>query len=96
MNIIDLLVGWIKLEYDVELKRQQLVSDSEDFNTIDAFRLLDIQGRGEVTLNDLKDILKNEVSKVNMERTGRGLEFSENELIAFIQRYTELQKNDDQ
>jgi Ca2+-binding EF-hand superfamily protein len=42
-----------------------LVSDSEDFNTIDAFRLLDVQGRGEVTLNDLRDILKNQISKVN-------------------------------
>lgn len=48
-----------------------------------------------MTLNDLRDILKNEISKVNLERTGRGLEFSENELVAFIQRYTELQKNDD-
>ena len=35
------------------------MADSEDFNTIDAFRLLDIQGRGEVPLNDLRDILKN-------------------------------------
>jgi Ca2+-binding EF-hand superfamily protein len=60
-----LLSGWIQLEYDVELKRQQLVSDSEDFNTIDAFRLLDVQGRGEVPLNDLRDILKNQISKVN-------------------------------
>jgi Ca2+-binding EF-hand superfamily protein len=59
------MTGWIQLEYDVEMKRQQLVSDSEDFNTIDAFRLLDVNGRGEVTLNDLRDILKNQISKVN-------------------------------
>lgn len=65
LNIIDLMTGWIQLEYDVEMKRQQLVSDSEDFNTIDAFRLLDVHGRGEVTLNDLRDILKNQISKVN-------------------------------
>jgi hypothetical protein len=37
----------------------------------------------------------NEISSISIERTGRGLEFSDTDLIAFIQRYAELKKSAD-
>ena len=36
------------MEQAIEIKRQQLVADGDDFNTIDAFRLIDKAGRGEI------------------------------------------------
>ena len=36
----------VELEYDVELARQRLVKECPDFNTIDAFRILDREGQG--------------------------------------------------
>jgi hypothetical protein len=32
----------VELEYEVELARQRLVQECPDFNTIDAFRVLDL------------------------------------------------------
>lgn len=60
------------------------MSDCEDFNILDAFRFLDIDGNKEVSLNDLKERLRNEISRINVHRTGYGLEFDDSDLIAFI------------
>lgn len=49
ITIVDLLYRYLELETDIEVKRQQLVAECADFNTIDAFRFLDRNGSGEVT-----------------------------------------------
>jgi len=49
ITIVDLLYRYLALETDIEVKRQQLVAECADFNTIDAFRFLDRNGSGEVT-----------------------------------------------
>lgn len=36
-----MFVKGAEYEYDVEMKRQKLVAESEEFNTIDAFRIFD-------------------------------------------------------
>lgn len=36
----------VELEYDIELLKQKLVQECQDFNTIDAFRILDKDGVG--------------------------------------------------
>ena len=53
ITIVDLLYRYLELETDIEVKRQQLVAECADFNTIDAFRFLDRNGSGEVTFQDL-------------------------------------------
>ena len=40
-----------------------MVAESDDFNTIDAFRLLDKVGKGEIEFGTLLDSLHNEVSR---------------------------------
>lgn len=34
------------MEFKVELTKQLLIKESEEFNTIDAFRILDNEGKG--------------------------------------------------
>lgn len=46
LDIVALLHKGALLEYQVELSRQSLIKECEDFNTIDAFRILDKQGKG--------------------------------------------------
>lgn len=53
LNIVDLIFKYVELETDIEVKRQQLVAECGDFNTIDAFRFLDRNGYGEVSFQDL-------------------------------------------
>ena len=89
------MIGWVHLEYDVELKRQQLVADCEDFNILDAFRFLDLEGNKEVSLHDLKERLRNEISRISVQRTGVGLQFDDTDIISFIQRYTVVDASED-
>ena len=72
-----------------------MVSECEDFNILDAFRFLDVEGNKEVSLNDLKEKLKNEISWISVQRSGVGLEFNDADIIGFIQRYTVLDANDE-
>lgn len=50
-----------KNEVQLELLRQRLVRDCDDFNTVDAFRLLDKRAQCEVSKQELAEILLNEV-----------------------------------
>jgi hypothetical protein len=50
-----------KNEVQLELLRQRLVRDSDDFNTVDAFRLLDKHAECEVSARDLAETLVNDV-----------------------------------
>ena len=36
------------LEYELEIHKQKMVNEGEDYNTIDAFRLIDLSGQGAV------------------------------------------------
>ena len=44
-------------EVNFELLRQRLVRDSKDFNTVDAYRMLDKDAKCEVTKQELSVIL---------------------------------------
>ena len=48
-------------EVQLELFRQRLVRESKDFNTLDAYRLLDKHAQCEVTKRELANFLINEV-----------------------------------
>lgn len=52
-TIQNLLTVISKQEMDLEKLRQRLVGESTEFNTIDAFRKLDAEARGEVTVEQL-------------------------------------------
>eukprot|EP00349_Pseudokeronopsis_sp_Brazil_P002617 CAMPEP_0202962076 /NCGR_PEP_ID=MMETSP1396-20130829/6180_1 /ASSEMBLY_ACC=CAM_ASM_000872 /TAXON_ID= /ORGANISM="Pseudokeronopsis sp., Strain Brazil" /LENGTH=62 /DNA_ID=CAMNT_0049682411 /DNA_START=1345 /DNA_END=1533 /DNA_ORIENTATION=- len=53
VDIIDLLQNGAKWEMEVEIARQNLVKGSEEFNNIDAFRILDRQAKGFVDAPEL-------------------------------------------
>ena len=61
-------------ELEIEKLRQRLVRECPEFNTVDAFRLLDLQGNGEVNKEQLIDSLENEI----------GVQFSEAEFDLFF------------
>jgi len=48
-------------EVQLELLRQRLVRESSDFNTVDAYRLLDKNAECEVTQRDLAKCLVNDI-----------------------------------
>ena len=48
-------------EVQLELLRQRLVRESKDFNTVDAYRLLDKNAECEVSQRDLATCLLHEV-----------------------------------
>ena len=48
-------------EVQLELIRQRLVRESKDFNTVDAYRLLDKHADCEVSKRDLANFLVHEV-----------------------------------
>lgn len=52
-TIQNLLTVISKQEMDLEKLRQRLVGESTEFNTIDAFRKLDAEAKGEVTIEQL-------------------------------------------
>jgi hypothetical protein len=53
-NASRLLLKVAQHEMDLETWRQRLVREGLDFNTVDAFRLLDSEGKGELDLKKLK------------------------------------------
>jgi hypothetical protein len=46
---------------EVELHKQRLVNEAPDYNTIDAFRLIDLTGQGAVTQSEIIDFLYDNV-----------------------------------
>ena len=51
-------------ELATEKLRQRLVRECPEFNTVDAFRLLDLQGNGEVNKEELISCLEGDVGAV--------------------------------
>lgn len=51
------MIGFLQilgdLVFRLEISRQKLVNDCKDFNTIDAFRILDTQGKGYLDFSEL-------------------------------------------
>ena len=43
---------------EIELARQKLIREGHDFNTVDAFRFIDLKGLGEVDPYDFCKFLK--------------------------------------
>ncbi len=77
MDIILFLVKGAEYEFEVEMKRQRLVAECEDFNTIDAFRYIDKAGQGEIQCHILLNSLLEEI----------GIECEEDNLILFFQKF---------
>ena len=50
VTIQQLLVEVARTEMELEMLRQRLVREGLDFNTVDAFRLLDTESKGEVDM----------------------------------------------
>ena len=69
-------------ELEIEKLRQRLVRECPEFNTVDAFRLLDLQGNGEVNKEQLIDSLENEI----------GVQFTEAEFDLFFWHFDKEQK----
>lgn len=61
VSVENLLILMAKNEVQLELLRQRLVRDCSDFNTVDAFRLLDKEAQCEVSAQELAHILMNEI-----------------------------------
>lgn len=55
--VLDLLQTIARNEVALELIRQRLVRECEDFNTVDAFRMLDKRAQCEVNKKELVEIL---------------------------------------
>ena len=60
-GVLDLLQTIARNEVALELIRQRLVRECEDFNTVDAFRMLDKRAQCEVNKKELVEILVQEV-----------------------------------
>lgn len=43
---------------EVESLKQRLVEEGQDYNTIDAFRLMDSDGNGQVTKQEIQDFIR--------------------------------------
>ena len=48
----------VEIEYEIELLRQKLINECEEFNTVDAFRVMDKEGKGFIDALDLQRVLK--------------------------------------
>ena len=57
LQIIEFLQFVGELEIELEQHKKKLVNDAIDYNTIDAFRMIDQQGVGAVTFGDLIQFL---------------------------------------
>jgi len=53
----DLFENMATLENLLETQKQKLVSQGKDYNTIDAFRLIDDDGKGKVEFQDLYEFI---------------------------------------
>ena len=45
------------LENNLEMHKQKLINENEEFNTVDAFRLVDEDGEGVVNFNSIERFL---------------------------------------
>ena len=72
-----------ELENNLEMHKQNMVNQNEDFNTIDAFRLIDQEGEGVVSLNDLEDFVVNSL----------GIRYKQSDLTLFIKRFDKNDRN---
>lgn len=59
---------------------------------MDAFRFLDREGKGEIDFAMLLDSLENEIARYAPR--GMSLTFTENELVAFIARYSQRREDE--
>lgn len=57
MDIVDVLFRNANLEMEVEKERQILIRDCEEFNTIDAFRVIDYEAKGFVDPHEMMKAL---------------------------------------
>ena len=69
-------------ELEIEKLRQRLVRECQEFNTVDAFRLLDVHGSGEVSKEELMQSLAGDV----------GVDFTEQEVDLFFWHFDKEQK----
>jgi Ca2+-binding EF-hand superfamily protein len=72
------------LENEIEVNKQRLVNESADYNTIDAFRLIDVHGQGSVSQNEIIDFLYDNV--------GNSLTFTQADLDLFMMRFDKYDK----
>lgn len=73
LDIVHLLYLSGKQELILETAKQKLVTECEDFNVIDAFRIIDKQALGAVDPHDVKKVLE-EI----------GVDHDEDDLILFF------------
>ena len=62
MDIIDVFKIINDLEYSIEKHKHKLVHGCEEFNMIDAFRLIDYNGSGAVTPEELTKFIIDNLS----------------------------------
>ena len=60
---MDVLKSIGDLEYEIEMHKHKLVHECEDFNTIDAFRLIDYNGNGSVTADELTKFISENLTQ---------------------------------
>jgi len=72
------------MESELEGHKSKLVVEGEDFNTIDAFRLIDKNGNGAVSKNEIIDFLAKEVRDE--------IPFSADEINMFFVRFDKNEK----
>jgi Ca2+-binding EF-hand superfamily protein len=83
IDIVQFLQITSELEYELELHKQRLVNEGQDYNTIDAFRLIDLSGQGAVNQQEIFDFLLGNF--VNYK-------FSQHELDLFMIRFDKYDK----
>lgn len=69
---------------ELEMIRQRLVREGADFNTVDAFRQLDKDAKGEVDMQTLKQSLTQEI-QIN--------DFTPEKLALFFGRFDKLKRS---
>ena len=81
VGILDVLQVIGECEKEIEDHKKRLVMEGgQDYNTIDAFRLIDKQGQGSVNYQELYQFLSNNLIQY-------GVEFSEDDLALFMLRF---------
>lgn len=73
-----------ELENLVENHKQKLVNECKDYNTIDAFRLIDESGQGNVDQQDVINFLT--------QNFGDEMEITQEDLYLFIQRFDKAER----
>eukprot|EP00350_Pseudokeronopsis_sp_OXSARD2_P007479 CAMPEP_0170559232 /NCGR_PEP_ID=MMETSP0211-20121228/41147_1 /TAXON_ID=311385 /ORGANISM="Pseudokeronopsis sp., Strain OXSARD2" /LENGTH=138 /DNA_ID=CAMNT_0010872013 /DNA_START=1254 /DNA_END=1667 /DNA_ORIENTATION=- len=82
IDISDLMINGAKLELKVEESRQSLVKQSDEFNTIDAFRVLDKKAKGFIDAPELMKGLRT-----------IGVDYDEDDVILFFQKFDKGENN---